>query len=262
MWRRGGDWWRLWTESRAVCAAAPVQTPPGLPSGDTPGAGSGAGVVGGETASPAAAWQPSADALPAAPSDAPFSPPSEYMSGIGFGAEVATRETGSAASTSAPSDSAVGADCGVVAAASAAVGAPPAGARWIVERGAGRAVERRWPVSRSGSAFQQRQCHPATPEYRPSAPSRGRWRRGRTCPVRRPPRGFPWPLSRPGCWRWRRTSCPGARREESSTRTAGAGAASPSYAPDSGTPALHHPARSRRTPIGAPRRRDWTIQDA
>ena len=138
MWRRGGDWWRLWTESRAVCAAAPVQTPPGLPSGDTPGAGSGAGVVGGETASPAAAWQPSADALPAAPSDAPFSPPSEYMSGIGFGAEVATRETGSAASTSAPSDSAVGADCGVVAAASAAVGAPPAGAPLDSGAGAGR----------------------------------------------------------------------------------------------------------------------------
>ena len=39
-----------------------------------------------------------------------------------------TRETGSAASASAPSDSAAGADCGAVAAAGAAVGAPPAGA--------------------------------------------------------------------------------------------------------------------------------------
>ena len=92
----------------------------------------------GETASPAAAWQPSADALPAAPSDAPFSPPSEYTPSTGFGAEVATRETGSAASTSAPSDSAAGADCGVVAAASAAVGAPPAGAPLDCAAGADR----------------------------------------------------------------------------------------------------------------------------
>ena len=105
MWRRGWDWWRLWTESRVVCAAAPVETPLGPPSEYTPGASSGAGVVAGEIASPAAALQPSAEALPAAPSDAPFSPPSEYMSDIGLGAEVATRETGSAASTSAPSDS-------------------------------------------------------------------------------------------------------------------------------------------------------------
>ena len=62
MWRRGGDWWRLWTESRVVCAAAPADAPLGPPSEDTPSAGSGAAVATGETGTPAPAWEPAAEA--------------------------------------------------------------------------------------------------------------------------------------------------------------------------------------------------------
>ena len=39
------------------------------------------------------------------------------------------------------------------------------GRRLPVQRALTAAVEQRWPASRSGSAFQQRRCHPAAPEY-------------------------------------------------------------------------------------------------
>ena len=41
-----------------------------------------------------------------------------------------------------------------------------------VQRALTAAVEQRWPASRSGSAFQQRRCHPAAPEYRRRAEPR------------------------------------------------------------------------------------------
>ena len=93
MWRRGGDWWPLWTESRAVCAAAPVETPLGPPPEYTPGVGSGAGVTSGATGIPAPAAEASAEAPAAASADAPGSPPSGNTPGAGSGAGVATGET-------------------------------------------------------------------------------------------------------------------------------------------------------------------------
>ena len=105
-----------------------------------------------------------------------FSPPSEYTPGTGFGAEVATRETGSAASasTSAPFDSALRAPT----AAPSQRRVRPLEChlrerRWTVQQALIAALERRRPVSRSGSVLQQRWCHPATPEYRPLRPRAG-----------------------------------------------------------------------------------------
>ena len=76
-----------------MCAAAPLETPRGPPSGDTPGAGSGVGVTSGDPGIPAPAAEPSAEAPAAASADAPGSPPSGKTPGAGSGAGVATAET-------------------------------------------------------------------------------------------------------------------------------------------------------------------------
>ena len=83
MWRHGGDWWRLWTESRVVDAAALAETPLGPPSEYTPGADSGAGVATREAATSVPAWQPLSVAPPAAPADAPLGPPSGDPPSVG-----------------------------------------------------------------------------------------------------------------------------------------------------------------------------------
>ena len=178
MWRRGRDWWRLWTESRAVCATAPVETPLGPPSGDTPGAGSGAGETSGETDIPAPAAEPSAEAPVTASADAPFSPPAEYTSGWPLRRrsrylERHLRER-----------------------------------RWIVQRAPSAVVERRWPVSRSGSAFQRRQCHPATPEYRPLCAEPGPLPPRPQVSGSAPAARIPVAAEPARLLRWRRASCP------------------------------------------------------
>ena len=96
------DWWRLWTESRAVCAAAPVETPLGPPSEYTIGADSGAGDTTGEIGIPAPAAEPTAEASAAASADAPGSPPSGNTPGAGSGAGVVTGETASPAAAWQP----------------------------------------------------------------------------------------------------------------------------------------------------------------
>ena len=87
------DWWRLWTESRAVCAA-PVETPLWPPSEYTQSADSGAGVATREAAIPVPAAEPTAEAPAAASADAPGSLPSEYTPGAGSGAGETSGETG------------------------------------------------------------------------------------------------------------------------------------------------------------------------
>ena len=120
MWRRGGDWWELWTESRVVCAAAPADAPLGPPSEDTPSAGFGAAVATGETGTPAPAWEPAAKAPAAAPADAPLGPPSEDTPSAGSGAGVATGETGTPAPAWEPAAEAPAANFGAAVAAGAA----------------------------------------------------------------------------------------------------------------------------------------------
>ena len=115
MWRRGGDWWVLWTESRVVCAAAPAAAPLGPPSRNTPHAGFGAEVATGETGTPAPA---SASVLSAE------APPANCGAAVA-GAAAAGAPDGTPPAR-APSDSAAGADCDAAVAAGAADGAPPA----------------------------------------------------------------------------------------------------------------------------------------
>ena len=108
------DWWRLWAESRAVCAAAPVETPLWPPSEYTQSADSGAGVATREAAIPVPAAEPTAEAPAAASADAPGSLPSEYTPGAGSGAGETSGETGipaPAVDPTAEAPSAASADC-------------------------------------------------------------------------------------------------------------------------------------------------------
>ena len=143
MWSRGGDWWRLWAESRVGCAAAPADASGGPPSGNTPRAGSGVEEATGEPGTPARAEKPTAEAPPAAPADAPLGPPSGGTPSAGSGAEVATGAPGTPARAekpaadapaTPPADALLGprsgdppsADSGAEVAADVSDGAPPA----------------------------------------------------------------------------------------------------------------------------------------
>ena len=211
MWRHGGDWWRLWTESRAVCAACPVETPLGPRQGTRRLPASAPERRAARPASPrpqqshpprrepllrlmrqALCRQSTRQAPASAPEWPPARPPPLRPLGshppwrcplLRLMRRSVRRQSTRQVPASAPKWPPARPARRRRHRHHPTVPWAPTAASWqrrarplerhlrerrlTVQRAPIAAVERRWPVSRSGSAFQQRRCHPATPEYRP-----------------------------------------------------------------------------------------------